>query len=88
MEEYLKKRQVIEILTDRSQALRGIHGDIGGACSGAASLIDKCLPTYRFAEEVEYMVYEWENRHCDFLGWVGSYALRSFLKMVKEIHCE
>lgn len=39
MDELINKQEVIDLLMERTSSLRGIHGDLGGACSGAAKLI-------------------------------------------------
>lgn len=87
MTRYIKKEDAVAILKQRDKELAGIYGDLGGAASGAAKLVGS-LPSYDFAEEVEHLIYEWENRHCNFIGWIGSHALRSFLEMVREIDHE
>ena len=44
MSDLISRQDAIDALTERSQELIGIAGDLGGACKGAASLI-KSLPS-------------------------------------------
>lgn len=43
-DELINKKEALNLLRKRSQQLVGIYGDLGGAVSGAARLIDE-LPT-------------------------------------------
>lgn len=44
MDELISRKAVVDMLMLRASALRGIHGDLGGACSGAAKLIMQMKP--------------------------------------------
>ena len=44
MDELINKQEVVDLLMERASSLRGIPGDLGGACSGAAKLIMQMPP--------------------------------------------
>ena len=77
-DDLINKKEASTLLRKRSQQLVGIYGDLGGACSGAARLIDE-LPaadrpsgTYTNSEsDVEWYTTE---TTCDLCGepWMGA----------------
>ena len=44
MSDLISRQDVIQILSQRAEILRGEYGDLGGACSGALKII-KSLPS-------------------------------------------
>ena len=44
MDELINKQEVVDLLMERASSLRGILGDLGGACSGAAKMIMQMPP--------------------------------------------
>ena len=44
MDDLINKQEVVDLLMERASSLRGIPGDLGGACSGAAKLIAQLPP--------------------------------------------
>ena len=44
MSDLLRREDAIEILSERAESLRGMQGDLGGACRGAMRIIES-LPS-------------------------------------------
>ena len=53
MDDLISRQAAVDMLMERASNLRGIVGDLGGACSGAAMLIAQlpaAQPEKRFGE--------------------------------------
>lgn len=44
MDDLIRRKDAIKILSEREKRLQGVYGDLGGACSGAMKII-KSLPS-------------------------------------------
>ena len=44
MNDLIRRKDALEILSERAKSLQGVYGDLGGACSGAMKII-KSLPS-------------------------------------------
>lgn len=62
MSDLIRREDAIEILSERAESLRGMQGDLGGACRGAMRIIES-LPS----AEPERKKGKWSNykdEHC------------------------
>lgn len=46
-EDIISRSAIVGVLRERAETLRGVYGDLGGACSGAAKLAESISPTKR-----------------------------------------
>lgn len=44
MNDLIRRKDALEILSERAKSLQGVYGDLGGACRGAMKII-KSLPS-------------------------------------------
>lgn len=57
MSELIRRQDAIEILSERAESLRGMQGDLGGACRGAMRIIESLPST-----EPERKKGKWQRR--------------------------
>ena len=94
-DELIRKEDAVNILTERAKDLKGSYGDLGGACSGAAMLINE-IPAVQ-EEEFEWCTtcreYDQEKHCCH--RWTK--VIRQTVKEIREqyalehpeiVHCD
>lgn len=72
MKYLVNKQDVVDLLMKRSDELIGIYGDIGGACAGAAELVDT-FPSFTVGQCKDCVYYcnvlhqgtQFEHGDCD-----------------------
>lgn len=75
-DDLINKKEALNLLRKRSQQLVGIYGDLGGAVSGVARLIDEFPSADRPQGEwlIEKTCYDNYNYRCSYCDWYETHA--------------
>ena len=64
MVKYVNKDKAVDKLMQRSRELRGTYGDLGGACAGAARIVEEMID-----DVVEVGTARWQKTSNDHGSW-------------------
>ena len=85
MDDLIRRKDAIEIFSERAKSLQDIYGDLGGACSGALKII-KAIPSAEPEQKKGKWLWDEEEDRCfcsecgeeDDLSIDGVYMMHDF----------